>query len=292
MGEQRVAGGVATAAGPLPRVALPVRAPACVQLAEASSMNQVFAVAERDSFDGATPAIDSESAGAARNERDVITDIPINEDVFGIRVADTDEGRSSASMLINKMYAWRGYAGTHRIEDNPNRITLTASLKSGAVLGTVTLSMDSPIGILADGTFKDQIDTFRAKGAKVCEITKLAFDPAVRSKVALASLFHILYIYARHLHGCTDAFIEVNPRHRRFYEYMLNFKRLGEVRENPRVNAPAYLLWIDIGEMTELIKQHGGTSDNPALERSLYPYFFSQREEKGISDRLLNIDKS
>jgi hypothetical protein len=248
-GEQRVPGGVATAASPLPRVALAVPAPVCVQLAEASSMNQGFAVSERDSFDGATPAIDSESAGAARNERDVITDIPINEDVFGIRVADTDEGRSSASMLINKMYAWRGYAGTHRIEDNPNRITLTASLKSGAVLGTVTLSMDSPIGILADGTFKDQIDTFRAKGAKVCEITKLAFDPAVRSKVALAALFLILYNYARHLHGCTDAFIEVNPRHRRFYEYMLNFKRLGEVRENPRVKAPAYLLWIEIGEM-------------------------------------------
>lgn len=256
-------------------------------------MNQVFATAERDSFDGATPAIDSEAADLARrNSRDVITDIPINEDVFGIRVADTDEGRSSASMLINKMYAWRGYAGTHRIEDNPNRITLTASLRSGAVLGTVTLSMDSPIGILADGTFKDQIDAFRAKSAKVCEITKLAFDPAVRSKVALASLFHILYIYARHLHGCTDAFIEVNPRHRRFYEYMLNFKRLGEVRDNPRVNAPAYLLWIDIGVMGELIQEHGGTSDHPALERSLYPYFFSPREEKGISDRLLNIDKS
>jgi hypothetical protein len=256
-------------------------------------MNQVLAAVDSASFDGAAPIVDSEPNGVPQdNSRDVITDIPINEDVFGIRVADTEEGRSSASMLINKMYAWRGYAGTHRIEDNPNRITLTASLKSGAVLGTVTLSMESKIGILADGIFKDKIDEFRAKGAKVCEITKLAFDPAVRSKVALASLFHILYIYARHLHGCTDAFIEVNPRHCRFYEHMLNFKRLGDVRENPRVNAPAYLLWIDLDTMEELIKTHGGTSGHPALERSLYPYFFSQREEKGISDRLLNIDKS
>jgi hypothetical protein len=265
--------------------------PACVQLPERPTMNEVFAVGSH-SFDGAASAVYSEPNSVPQdNSRDVITDIPINEDVFGIRVADTEEGRSSASMLINKMYAWRGYAGTHCIDDNPNRITLTASLKSGAVLGTVTLSMESKIGILADGIFKDKIDEFRANGAKVCEITKLAFDPAVRSKVALASLFHILYIYARHLHGCTDAFIEVNPRHCRFYEHMLNFKRLGDVRENPRVNAPAYLLWIDLDTMEELIKTHGGTSDYPALERSLYPYFFSQREEKGISDRLFNIDK-
>ena len=144
----------------------------------------------------------------------------INERAFGIRVADTEEGRNHASMLINKMYAWRGYAGSHRVDDNPNRITLSASDKGG-VIGTVTLGIDSPIGILADEVFKDQVDLFRERGAKVCEISKLAFDPTVRSKMALGSLFHILYIYAHHLYQCTDAFIEINPRHRRYYEHML-----------------------------------------------------------------------
>ncbi|WP_304359520.1 GNAT family N-acetyltransferase [Collimonas fungivorans] len=219
---------------------------------------------------------------------DNISDVTINEKSFGIRVADTDEGRSSASLLINKMYAWRGYAGTHRIEDNPNRITLSASDK-GEVVGTVTLGIDSPIGILADEVFKDQIDPFRARGAKVCEITKLAFDPTVRSKMALASLFHILFIYGRRMHKCTDVFIEVNPRHRRFYETMLGFTRLAELRSNPRVAAPAYLLWSNLDDVQEKIECLGGTSNHPGTERSLFPYFFSPKEEAGIAKRLISL---
>jgi hypothetical protein len=219
---------------------------------------------------------------------DTISEMTINERSFGIRVADTDEGRQNASMLINKMYAWRGYAGTHRVEDNPNRITLSAS-DMGAIIGTVTLGIDSPIGILADEVFKDQIDVFRARGAKVCEISKLAFDPTVRSKMALGSLFHILYIYAHHLYKCTDAFIEINPRHRRYYEQMLGFKTQTDVRNNPRVNAPAYLLWLNLDFMGAQIDALGGTSNHPGTERSLYPYFFSRREELGIAQRLFNI---
>lgn len=233
-------------------------------------------------------AHDSKLDGTRSESSANISEMTINERAFGIRVADTEEGRNHASMLINKMYAWRGYAGSHRVDDNPNRITLSASDK-GAVIGTVTLGIDSPIGILADEVFKDQIDLFRERGAKVCEISKLAFDPTVRSKMALGSLFHILYIYAHHLYQCTDAFIEINPRHRRYYEHMLGFKTLTEVRTNPRVDAPAYLLWLNLEHMGNEIERLGGSSDNPGSERSLYPFFFSKREEIGIANRLFNI---
>ncbi len=218
-----------------------------------------------------------------------IVDVTIDEKTFGIRVADTDEGRSSASLLINKMYAWRGYAGSHRVDDDPNRITLSAS-DHGHVCGTVTLGIDSDIGLLADEVFRDEIDAFRQRGAKVCEITKLAFNPESSSKVALASLFHILFIYGRYLHKCTDVFIEVNPRHRRFYQTMLGFRILGGMRANPRVDAPAYLLWTSLDAVDEQIRRLGGTANHPGNERSLFPYFFSSKEEKGIANRLFNID--
>ena len=208
---------------------------------------------------------------------------------FGIRLADTENGRNSASMLINKMYAWRGYGSGHQVKPNPARITLTASDKQKRVIGTVTLGMDSDEGLLADDIFRDQIDARRNAGGKVCELTKLAFDPDIRSKFALAALFHIIFIYGRRMHGCTDVFIEVNPRHRRFYESMLGFRRLCEVRMNSRVNAPAVLLWVDIGYVDEQIQKYGGTSDNPDTTRSLYPYFFSPREEAGIHGRLVSL---
>ncbi|CUI06504.1 possible long-chain N-acyl amino acid synthase [Janthinobacterium sp. CG23_2] len=253
-------------------------------------MDQVLNIVETTRFN--FPAPDVGDLGShcvfVEDYSDNISEMTINTRSFGIRVADTEEGRNRASMLINKMYAWRGYAGTHRLEDNPNQITLSA-FDGGEVIGTVTLGVDSPVGILADEVFKDHIDVFRARGAKVCEISKLAFDPTVRSKFALGSLFHILYIYAHHIYQCTDAFIEINPRHRRYYEHMLGFRTQSGVRINPRVDAPAHLLWLSLDFMGAEIERLGGVHDDAGTERSLYPYFFSKREEAGIADRLLSI---
>jgi len=217
-----------------------------------------------------------------------IVDVTINQSVFGIRAADIDEHRNSASMLISKMYAWRGYSGNHHVGDDPNRITLTASNKDGGVIGTLSLNLDSEVGLLADQVFQDHIDPYRAQG-KVCEIIKLAFDPAVKSKAVLASLFHVAFIYARDLHQCSDIFIEVNPRHRRFYEVMLDFQVECESRPNPRVDAPAVLLRGAIARGTQRIAEVAGKGDHAVGDRSLFPYFFSLREEAGIIARLKRI---
>lgn len=215
-------------------------------------------------------------------------DIVLSVKDFMIRHADTEAGRNSANMLINKRYAWRGYAGSHRVQGDPNRITLTAFMKE-VLVGTVTLSIDSPAGLLVDEIFKDEVGKCRGDGRMVCELTKLAFDVGVNSKFAFASLFHICFIYARRLHRCTDAFIEVNPRHRRYYEKMLGFKQMGELKMNPRVNAPAYLLWLELDYVETQIQKYGGTSDRPAT-KALYPYFFSPREETGLTQRLIVLD--
>ncbi|WP_229507319.1 N-acyl amino acid synthase FeeM domain-containing protein [Pseudoduganella rivuli] len=217
-------------------------------------------------------------------------EVIMQQDHFAIRLADTEVGRNSASMLINKMYGWRGYGDKHKVEENPNRITLSATDK-GNVIGTVTIGIDSDAGILADEIFHDEIQKVRLRGGKVCEITKLAFDPTLRSKMALASLFHVLFIYAHYRHHCTDVFIEVNPRHRRYYEAMLGFQAVCDVRTNPRVDAPAYLLWVSMAHVNAEIARLGGTSDHPGNERSLYPYFLSRREESGLANRLLKLDQ-
>ena len=220
---------------------------------------------------------------------DNLVELTIDEKVFGLRMVDTPQGRNKASVLINKMYSWRGYAGAHNLADDPNRITLT-STHHGEVVGTLTLGIDSPIGILADDIFRDEIDAFRQRGAKVCELTKLAFDSAVQSKAMMASLFHMAVLFARDLHRCTDLFIEVNPRHRRFYQHMLGFRQLGEPKNNPRVNAPAHLLWVGFDYVSGQIETFGGKGEAAAGERSFYPLFFSPREQAGIVNRLRGID--
>ena len=217
----------------------------------------------------------------------------MDDDSYGIRLTDTSDGRNTASMLISRMYAWRGYTGDHQPGSDPNRITLTATDK-GDVVGTLSIGIDSEVGLMADEIFKDELDAHRQRGAKLCEFTKFAFDPSVRSKTALANVFHLAVIYARDMHGCTDIVIEVNPRHRRFYERMLGFRKEGELKINPRVDAPAYLLRVNLQYVTEQIARFGGTwaAEGETEERSFYPYFFSPREERGIINRLLRMDES
>ena len=85
-------------------------------------------------------------------------------------------------------------------------------------------------------------------------------------------------------YDCTDLFIEVNPRHRRYYEVMLGFRRIGGPRTNDAVGAPAQLMWLNVADIRRHIDRAAGESCNQA--RSLYPHFFSAREEQGIYGRL------
>ncbi|MDD5330802.1 MAG: long-chain N-acyl amino acid synthase [Sulfuricella sp.] len=217
-----------------------------------------------------------------------VHDFAIERNIFKIRLADVRNKRNPASMLINKMYSWRGYDASAATSPHPNRITLTAS-HSDQVVGTISMGFDSPIGLLVDELYKAEIDPLRKEGHKLCEFTKLAVDSSVRSKRVLAALYHISYIYAHNIQEHTDLFIEVNPRHVKFYERMLGFRQHGEEKTCPRVNAPAVLLWLELDYAHRQIQKLGGRIEHVGTEKSLYPYFFSQAVEDVITERLRQL---
>jgi hypothetical protein len=209
----------------------------------------------------------------------------VSRQEFKVRIATTEDRRKSASLLIEKMYSWRGYEADSLSRD-PNRITLVAH-QENKVAGTVTLGLDSPKGLVVDELYKAEVDALRAKGRKISELTKLAVDQSSASKSVLAALFHIAFIYAFHIHKYTDFVIEVNPRHELFYKRMLGFNRIGVERMCPRVGAPAVLLHLDLDYINQKIVEMGGILPPPPGEKSLYPYGFSKQDELGIAQRLL-----
>lgn len=230
-------------------------------------------------------AIDMEAGtGPAVSERR----LPVSD--FKIRLADTMGRRSSASLLIEKMYSWRGYQTTTSapVDPRPNRVTLVASAAEQTI-GTITIGFDSDVGLLVDQLYKAEIEPMRANGHVLCEFTKLAVDASVRSKRVLASLFHIAHIFAHHIRGCSHLMIEVNPRHVKFYQQMLGFQRVGQEKLNPRVNAPAVLLVLDLAFVHQQIHKFGGHSELGVSEKTLYPFSFSPAEEKGIVGRLSRL---
>ena len=200
-----------------------------------------------------------------------------------IRLADCDGQRSRANMLLSRMYEWRGYGTDHELPTQPDCIVFTAS-NGEDTIGTLTLTVDTPAGLAVEKTFSEEVARFRAApGARLCELTKFAFDTSSPARPRLAALFHIIFIYGSMHYDCTDLLIEVNPRHRRFYEAMLGFHAVGAPRTNDAVAAPSQLMWLNVGAIRGNIDRHRGQPDNG---RSLYPHFFSAKEEQGIYGRL------
>lgn len=204
--------------------------------------------------------------------------------VFHIRMADSARRREAASVLIRKMYGWRGYAFEPAQFQDPSKITLYAET-GGAVVATMSLCLDSPILLPADENFRDLLDTLRAEGRRLCEPSRLAIDKGVTKRV-FAALMHISYLYARTIQRYSDCVIEVNPRHVLFYQRMLGFHGFGAERDCTRVGAPAVLLRLPLEEMGERIGQWDGRMEQHGEERSFYPYFFPAGDEPGITGRL------
>lgn len=213
-------------------------------------------------------------------------EIAQQKDKFRVRLlSSSNEKREGTSLLIEKMYSWRGYHTKKQIDETPNRLTLVAEF-DGHIYGTITVNLDSDTGLSADETYPDVMSALRQSGRRVCEVGKFAVEQSVRSKRLMGTLFNLLVIYAFRLQKCTDALIEVNPRHRSFYEKYLSFSAAAEERMCDRVGAPAVLLRLTDERATERSRELGGRWRELKEEKSMYKYFFSQEEEEAIVERL------
>lgn len=220
-------------------------------------------------------------------------DLPSESDrrrIFKIRAAETSRERRSASALLSRMYATRGYQSTHVGDEESECAKTFLASDHNAAIGTLTIGLDSSAGLKVDELFPDEVGRFRDAGRRICEFTKLAMDRRARSPRLLASMFHVAYIYAHRVKELTHLLIEVNPRHVRYYETMLGFDVTASARYNQRVNAPAVLLSLDLGHAERQIRLFGGKPEMCATERSAYPHFFPAKDEEGILRRLCRRD--
>lgn len=149
----------------------------------------------------------------------------------------------ATDLLVRRMYAWRGYLTKQQLASprDPDHATLVA-WQDGELAATLTLSRDSGSGLLCETLYPNEISELRAKQLKICEYSRFAVDPEFRSPKLLDTFFRTAYYFTRSQFGATDAVVEVNPRHSRYYERELGFAEIGPRRVCPRVDAPATLL--------------------------------------------------
>jgi hypothetical protein len=211
---------------------------------------------------------------------------PPNQGLLTIRAADSEGHRSSAHVLVSRMYARRGYSTAPLAEPQPGRVTLIGE-DHDVARGTITIGFNGAQPLLADECFSDVLGALRRQGLVLCEFIKLAIDGVGRSRRVLASLFHSAFLYAHEIASCDRVVIEVNPRHVHFYERMLGFAVLAGERLNHRVNAPAVLMSLDLTYAARQISRiRNETPERASAERSLYRNSFSRDEAEGIVRRL------
>ena len=245
----------------------------------------VASEARRLDWKRAEPSFVHEPSQRISTGRDIAHSLDEFDNPFRIRVADQGASRSSASSLIQRRYAWRGYSASPLEGHTGGRVTLSACADQDT-LATITAALDSDEGLYVSRLYPEEVGALRAEGRKLCEFTKLAVDESVRGHAVLGAIFHVACIYVTNLHRCSDVLIEVNPRHVRFYERMLGFSRVAEERLDPVVNAPAVLMRLDLAHSASEIARLGGRRGGKGRERSFYPYFFAPHEAETIISRL------
>jgi len=191
--------------------------------------------------------------------------------------------------LVERRYGDRGLnIGRERYScRNEDGDIVCTARDEGRVVGTLSVRFDGEGGLHADLLFKTELDEWRAEGVKLCEFGGLAVDKhSHEPKRVLAQIFHLGYLHAHRRAGCERLVIEVNPRHVGFYRRCLGLVPRTAARHNPRVNAPAVLMSIELAEVREQISLWGGHPESLASARSLYPLAWGEAAEATMLARL------
>ncbi len=196
-------------------------------------------------------------------------------------VAKSPEHRTAANDLVRKRYARRGYhvevaddAIEARQKRSAQEITFLVASDRAAV-GTLTLGLDGPSGLLAEAAYGAVIREFRVAGHRVCELTRLALAESIDSKTVLATLFSLAHAVGRTVHDVTHVFIEVNPRHVGFYCRVLGFAVAAGEKLCERVRARSVLLALEIEALEERLTALGAATD-------MQPLFASAASAAGV----------
>ncbi len=147
-----------------------------------------------------------------------------------------------AADLLARRYATKGLLPpTFQPARSQHEHTLVA-LAGTTVVGTLTVGIDSSLGLLADTLYAPQLNQVRGPHAKLCEITRLAIDQDVHEPHLPSAIFSMGYLVSRIQYGMTDCLIEVHPRHVAYYARNFGYSIAGPEQICPRAGAPAVLM--------------------------------------------------
>jgi len=219
-----------------------------------------------------------------RLKRTKLTQTPA-EGKYSIKLVKSPEGLREACKLVHDRYLDIGLINRQEsglwitpYQINPDSKAVIALMRiNNKPIATATLVQDSPnLGLPSDKIYPDEINKLRAKNRKIVEITSLAAKPCKEAVNAFLHVFKWLGVYSI-VKGYDDMVISVHPKHAPFYEDILLFERIGDLKYYPGLKeAPAYLEWTDLQTLPERMK--AAYADLPDFA-NLYKFFAGKDKE-------------
>jgi len=105
----------------------------------------------------------------------------------------------------------------------------------GLVVGTLTVVMDTPMGLPMEDICGNNVKELREEGHRLVEVTSLAINPEYRKHNIAMYLYKLMFQFVRHKNA-TDVACSVTKKHLSFYRRMLLFKPIGEIKKYAAAN--------------------------------------------------------
>ncbi|MGE5791198.1 MAG: N-acyl amino acid synthase FeeM domain-containing protein [Bacteroidota bacterium] len=202
-----------------------------------------------------------------------------------IRFARMFEERRAEALRARSREAEPSVPGA---QQDPHLYTFLAH-DAGQFVGSLSVRLDSPRGLVADELYRDETAVLRDHGCRVCEFLNLTVDMNSAPKRALACLFHAAYLFTGAVWSCDYGVLEAPARHAEFFRASLGFEPIGEERLNQRVSTVEQLLCVHLNAVLERLTRVGGRPDAAAQDATLFPYGFSPEESVGVVRRLASL---
>lgn len=217
----------------------------------------------------------------------------ISTEKYEIKLTSTNDRPVWSTLLVEKTHMWHVHEADDEIQDPCKLALLIYRHDSDNLCGSLTLGLDSSLGLASDKLYKEDADLLRSTNRRVCEIATLSMSQENVGKDIFAALLHLFFIYSHKIYRATDVLMLVEPHHAKFFCRSLGFEPFGsekllttiEIGQPKQI--PVQLLRLELSHMNNQIDRYGGTRGQINDDKTLYPYFLAKLEEEKITSRLI-----
>jgi predicted N-acetyltransferase YhbS len=202
-------------------------------------------------------------------------------DRLGFGLATNRHTLDQAFRLQHDQYVAQGYMDSHpsgwrlSVHNALPSTRVFVALDNDRVVGTVSVIVDSRLGLPMAEIYADELREFRGLRRQLAEVSGLAVHPDYQ-KSGLAILLRLIRLVLLHsidMVGAGDLCIAINPHHESFYRKAFGFQLIGGLKQYGKVNgAPALALRLDLDVLRSFISE---LREGHPVESEVYTFLFS-----------------